>query len=50
LKLRINPKINLLIKEKTFLTEFSEEISDMVDNKNIINLQKINEKLLKKYF
>ncbi len=61
----LNPIINLLIKEKTlgntevedknekvqdFLMEFSEEISDMVNNKSIIKFQKIIEKLLKKYF
>ena len=33
-----------------FIMEFSEEISDMVNNESIIKLQKIIEKLLKKYF
>ncbi len=37
-------------KVQDFLMEFSEEISDMANNKSIINLQKIIEKLLKKYF
>ncbi len=36
-------------KVQDFLIEFSEEISDIVNNKSIINLQKIIEKLLKKY-
>ncbi len=37
-------------KVQDFLIEFSEEISDMVNNESIIKLQKIIEKLLKKYF
>ena len=37
-------------KVQDFMMEFSEEISDMVDNKSIIKFQKIIEKLLKKYF
>ena len=37
-------------KVQDFLIEFSEEISEMVDNTSIVNLQKIIEKLLKKYF
>lgn len=37
-------------KIQDFLIEFSEEISDMVNNESIIKFQKIIEKLLKKYF